>query len=46
MMLELTDFQPFALAIQREIDMPVFSWTTLIDYVYSIFAHRDFYRHV
>ena len=46
MVLECTGFQPFARAIQREIEMPVFSWSTLLDYAYSIVAHRDFYGHV
>jgi hypothetical protein len=46
MVLECTGFQPFARAIQREIDMPVFSWSTLLDYAYSIAVHRDFYGHV
>lgn len=46
MVLECTGFQPFARAIQREIDIPVFSWSTLLDYAYSIVAHRDFYGHV
>ena len=46
MVLECTGFQPFARAIQREIDMPVFSWSTLLDYAYSIATHRDFYGHV
>jgi hypothetical protein len=46
MVLECTGFQPFARAIQREIGMPVFSWSTLLDYAFSISAHRDFYGHV
>lgn len=46
MVLECTGFQPFARAIQREIDLPVFSWSTLLDYAYSVVAHRDFYGHV
>ena len=46
MVLECTGFQPFARAIQREIDMPVFSWSTLLDYAYSVATHRDFYGHV
>jgi hypothetical protein len=46
MVLECTGFQPFARAIQREIEMPVFSWSTLLDYAYSVAAHRDFYGHV
>lgn len=46
MVLECTGFQPFARAIQREIGMPVFSWSTLLDYAYSAAVHRDFYGHV
>lgn len=46
MVLECTGFQPFGRAIQREIDMPVFSWSTLLDYAYAVSAHRDFYGHV
>ena len=46
LMLECTGFQPFARAIQREVDLPVFSWATLMDYAYSVVAHRDFYGHV
>lgn len=46
LMLECTGFQPFARAIQRECDVPVFSWATLMDYAYSVVAHRDFYGHV
>ncbi len=45
-MLECTGFQPFARAIQREVDLPVFSWSTLMDYAYSVCCHRDFYGHV
>lgn len=43
---ECTGFQPFARAVQREIDMPIFSWGTLLDYAYSVVVHRDFYGHV
>jgi hypothetical protein len=39
-------FPPFARALQREIDLPVFSWGTLLDYAYSVAVHRDYYRHV
>jgi hypothetical protein len=46
MMLECTGFQPFARAIQREIDIPIFSWGTLLDYAYSVAVHRDYYGHV
>lgn len=45
-MLECTGMQPFARAMQREIDLPVFSWGTLLDYAYSVVAHRDYYGHV
>ena len=46
MMLECTGMQPFARAVQREIDIPVFSWGTLLDYAYSVAVHRDYYGHV
>jgi hypothetical protein len=45
-MLECTGFQPFAKSIQRELDLPVYSWSTLLDYAYSVVVHRDFYGHV
>jgi len=46
MVLECTGFPPFARALQREIDIPLFSWGTLLDYAYSIAVHRDYYGHV
>lgn len=46
LMLECTGFQPFARAVQREIDIPIFSWGTLLDYAYSVAVHRDYYGHV
>lgn len=46
MVLECTGFQVFARALQREIDIPVFSWGTLLDYAYAVTVHRDFYGHV
>ena len=46
MVLECTGFPPFARALQREIDIPLFSWGTLLDYAYSVAAHRDYYGHV
>ena len=45
-LLECTGMQPFARAIQREIDIPIFSWGTLLDYAYSVAVHRDYYGHV
>jgi hypothetical protein len=46
MVLECTGFQPFARALQREIDIPIFSWGTLLDYAYAVSVHRDYYGHV
>jgi hypothetical protein len=46
MVLECTGFPPFARALQREIDIPIFSWGTLLDYAYSVVSHRDYYGHV
>lgn len=45
-MLECTGFQAFARAIQRAVDLPVYSWGTLLDYMYSVVNHRDYYGHV
>ncbi|MEL7563426.1 MAG: aspartate/glutamate racemase family protein [Dehalobacterium sp.] len=45
-MLECTGMQPFARAVQRELDLPIFSWGTLLDYAYSVVNHRDYYGHV
>jgi hypothetical protein len=46
MVLECTGFQVFARAVQREIDIPVFSWGTLLDYAFSVTVHRDYYGDV
>ncbi len=46
LMLECTGMQPFARAIQREVNLPVFSWGTLLDYAYSVINHREYYGHV
>jgi aspartate/glutamate racemase len=46
MLLECTGMQPFARAIQRHIEIPIFSWGTLLDYAYSTAVHRDYYGHV
>ena len=46
MVLECTGFPPFARALQRQIDIPIFSYSTLLDFAFSIVAHRDFYGHV
>lgn len=46
LVLECTGYPPFAQAIQRAIDLPVFSWGTLLDYANSIVAHRSYYGHV
>lgn len=45
-MLECTGMQPFARAVQQAVELPVFSWGTLLDYAYSVVVHRDFYGHV
>jgi hypothetical protein len=46
LLLECTGMQPFARAVQREVELPVVSWGTLLDYAYSVVAHRDYYGHV
>jgi len=46
MVLECTGFPPFARALQRQIDIPILSWGTLLDFAYSIVVHRDYFGHV
>jgi hypothetical protein len=46
MVLECTGFPPFARALQREIDIPIFSWGTLLDFAYANAVHRAYYGHV
>lgn len=46
LVLECTGYQPFARAIQRVVDMPIYSWGTLLDYAYATTVHRDYYGHV
>jgi hypothetical protein len=46
MVLECTGFPPFARALQRAIEIPIFSYSTLHDLAYSVTVHRDFYGHV
>ncbi len=44
--LECTGMQPFGRAIQRAVDLPVYSWSTLLDFAWSAASHRDFYGHI
>ena len=46
MVLECTGFPPFARALQRSINTPVFSWGTLMDFAHMVTVHRDYYGHV
>ena len=46
MVLECTGFPPFARAIQRIINIPIFSWGTLMDFAYMITVHRNYYGYV
>jgi hypothetical protein len=43
---ECTGFPPTARILQREIELPVFRWGTLLDYAYPMAVHRDYYGHV
>jgi hypothetical protein len=46
LLLECSGTQPFARAIQQAINLPVFSWGTLLDYAYSVVVHREYYGHI
>ncbi|MER8746094.1 hypothetical protein NKH54_23895 [Mesorhizobium sp. M1004] len=41
-----TGLQPFARSVQREVRLPIFSWSTLLDYAFSVVVHREHYGHV
>lgn len=45
-LLECTGYQPFGRAIQVATGLPVFSWSTLLDFAWSAASHRDFYGHI
>jgi hypothetical protein len=46
MVLECSVVPPWARAVQRVVDIPVFSWGTILDYAYSVVAHRGYGGHV
>ncbi|MBT3179134.1 MAG: aspartate/glutamate racemase family protein [Desulfobacula sp.] len=46
MVLECTGFPPFARALQSIINIPVFSWGTLMDFANMVTAHRNYYGYV
>lgn len=46
LLLECSGTPPFARAIQQAINLPVFSWGTLLDYAYSVAVHRNYYGHI
>ncbi|GBF83459.1 hypothetical protein AsFPU3_0501 [Aphanothece sacrum FPU3] len=46
LLLECSGTQPFARAIQEAIQLPIFTWGTLLDYAYSIAVHRDYYGYI
>ncbi len=46
LVLECTGYPPFARAAQRATGLPVFSWSTLQDFAWSVAAHQDFYGHI
>ncbi|WP_287100452.1 aspartate/glutamate racemase family protein [Mesorhizobium sp.] len=41
-----TGLQPFARCVQREARLPIFSWSTLLDFAFSVVVHREHYGHV
>ena len=46
LVLECTGYPPFARAIQHSVDLPIYSWGTLLDYAWSVVVLRDYYGHV
>ncbi|RWQ61412.1 MAG: aspartate/glutamate racemase family protein [Mesorhizobium sp.] len=41
-----TGLQPFARSVQHEVRLPIFSWSTLLDYAFSVVVHREHYGHI
>jgi hypothetical protein len=41
-LLECTDLPPFAAAVQKEINLPIFDYTTMVNFVFSAFARTKF----
>ena len=39
---ECTDLPPYAVAVQRAVDLPVFDYTTMINYVHSSLVRKPF----
>ena len=46
LVLECTGYPPFGRAVQMATGLPVFSWSTLLDFAWSMASHRDFYGHI
>jgi hypothetical protein len=46
LVLECTGYPPFGRAVQMATGLPVYSWSTLLDFAWASVAHRDFYGHV
>ena len=46
MVLECTGFPPFARIVQRAINIPIFSWGTLLDFAHMVTVHRNYYGYV
>jgi aspartate/glutamate racemase len=42
LLLECSDLPPYAFAIQREINLPIFDFTTMIQYVHSTVVRKEF----
>ena len=42
LLLECSDLPPYAFAIQREINLPIFDFTTMIQYVHTALVRKEF----
>jgi hypothetical protein len=43
---ECTELSPHAVAIQNAVRLPVYDFTTMINYMYSACVRRDFTGHI
>lgn len=43
MLLECSDMPPYSAAVQKAVNLPVYDYITMIDFVHAAVAHRPFY---
>ena len=42
LLFECTGYHPFANAVQQKLNLPIYSWVTLMEYIFSAVLHRTY----